>query len=174
MAIELFHVMAHILTATGIRTPTRQYIVSHLAYFYIDALSVLMAYLYTRKMLQVCAAHIVLHIYFIVTWDKSEFCKDVISRYAVNFSYHKTNSLSSSCWDVKFKGVTLHFIMYVLGTSFDVMTHVGNVYFISNIISRQKLFVAVVLSIGMTIFGTWKDDTWKNRYDVDQKLKKNL
>ena len=73
--IELSHIIAHIITATGILTPTREYIVENLSYFYFDAISVILCFIYTRKMFYFCLGHVLLHSYFIINWNKSSFCK---------------------------------------------------------------------------------------------------
>ncbi len=73
---EIFHSIGHSLVLLRIYRPSDHWLKSHIVYFVWDALSAFLTYTYyLHKVLPIYyeLIHIILHIYFVLTWNKSKY-----------------------------------------------------------------------------------------------------
>jgi len=136
--IEIVHAAAHSAVMFGIILPSRDRLKGSVNYFIIDLLSVQAAcFLLHFHALFFAIAHLFLHVAHIVSWDKAEFCRGIIS-------------WSSTSWT----GSRLQPI-FVLGTTFDVLLHIYYGFSLLRATQHPVLYSSVALVIAAGAMLNW-------------------
>lgn len=142
--LEVFHFVAHIIVMCGVRLPPRQHLASRVPFFVLDLATVTASFLVTGKAWWLAVGQNLLHLVYIVTWNKSSWARRVIS-------------WSSLEWNESRLQAGL-----VIGTSFDIATHAYYAFELSRLLPLRQAAIALLVScvtIYLYIFG--KSTEWR-------------
>ncbi|XP_059177656.1 uncharacterized protein LOC131956988 [Physella acuta] len=129
-AVELYHMLAHVLIMCGIRTLPRKDLVRVRLYFMLDTLTVFItSFLLTNRLKWLATLQIIQHLFYFITWDKSYMAKRIIDWSSLDWFKNQPRRPQIDSF---------------LGTLFDVLVHAAMMYVIGEQMSMISLLLAMV------------------------------
>merc|ERR1712038_1416729 len=133
--LEIYHVISHILVMTGYRTLPRKVLAKQRYYFLADLICSLGAFMIHGRFWLMVLLQNLQHAFYFLTWpDDSWITSRVLSWSSLDWDRGRWNQLD-----------------LVIGTSFDIFTHLMNAYFLSQLLACQWNTVAMCILVDLLL-----------------------